>query len=498
MSADGSIQYVCEYGGRIWKSADSGASWSEVRPAGDANRNWSCICCDADGSVMVAGIDNGRLYLSTDGGGSCTEVTPAGSVNKKWRAVRCDSDGSVIIAVVHGGRAYKSINTGGSWTELTPAGAVDKYWLGAACDADGSVMQLSYGVSGANNYLSTNTGGSWAAPSMTMYQGGACACDSDGSVLLYTDSAAGYGGVNVSVDGGASFARYAKEYAVCGACDADGSFLIFGCCPGGLWESTDSGGTWTQATPPGTGSVENWRTVACDADGTVRLAGVYGGRLYVYTAMQYVTLRTLEFPAALNPITLVPGSVSVALPTLTFPAVINPIALDVGGRTIRILSPRGTLDTPEIIIDTTPEIDWAFTRTQGAYYLTIFDETDQIPVYDSGRVADAGRTHTVATALTPGHTYSVQVKCEDTLGEVFTSDERAWFHVNDATVDAPTLDPQSDTDQRTPVTLTWTAPATNDGDALTYEVEVTYPNGQTVTYAVGADTSLYMGYLPYE
>jgi hypothetical protein len=56
-------------GGRLYRSTDTGANWSEVQPAGDANKAWFGCSVDDDGSVMLAGTDGGgRLYRYLPGG----------------------------------------------------------------------------------------------------------------------------------------------------------------------------------------------------------------------------------------------------------------------------------------------------------------------------------------------------------------------------------------------------------------------------------------------
>ena len=61
MSDDGSV-IIAGNSQRLYLSTNSGANWSEVRPAGDADKNWRTSAMSDDGSVIIAG-NSLRLYL---------------------------------------------------------------------------------------------------------------------------------------------------------------------------------------------------------------------------------------------------------------------------------------------------------------------------------------------------------------------------------------------------------------------------------------------------
>jgi len=52
-------------------------TWTERQPAGDANMAWHCVSSDADGSHLIAAVYSGRLYTSSDSGANWTERRPA-------------------------------------------------------------------------------------------------------------------------------------------------------------------------------------------------------------------------------------------------------------------------------------------------------------------------------------------------------------------------------------------------------------------------------------
>lgn len=168
-----------------------------------------------------------------------------------------------------------------------------------------------------------------------------------------------------------------------------------------------------------------------------------------------------------------------------------------GATGVKITSHEGTLADPTLETDTTPLIEWSFERTQQSFNLSIVDESDQSVDYSTGWTASATKSHTVGSALTPGKTYSIQVQVKDAQqAHVYSSDKRAYIHVNDAAVAAPVLTAEADTDSLTSVTLAWTGSVITDGDALTYELELTGVTTQARTFNASSATSLEVGRLP--
>lgn len=167
---------------------------------------------------------------------------------------------------------------------------------------------------------------------------------------------------------------------------------------------------------------------------------------------------------------------------------------------VKITSHQGSYDVPEVISDTTPTVTWTFPRAQNAYNVSFYELDSERIVATSGVVTSSDVTFTLSTPLTEGRTYSIQVQVQDATTSLwYACDERAWVHVNNATLPAPVLTAEADTDSHTAVTLEWAAPATTDGDTHTYTLSVTYtPDGGsavTSTYEDVDTTSRYMGYL---
>lgn len=235
--------FVSAVGGRLYLSTDFCASWNEVQPAGNVDRNWSSLAMSDDGQFIIACIYssvNGRIWKSINGGLNWSELQPAGNVNRAWSSVCCSSDGRYLIASIFNGRIYRSANFGVNWAEIKPEGAfTNSYWSSTAIDDDGTVNLAGDGVANPHwfAFFSTDGAVTWAqAP------GGGIAA-----------------GAWYSVD-----------------CDSDGSFMVVAGSSGGagrrIWRTQNSGVNWDEVRPDGNNNY-NWRKVACSSNGQYLIAG---------------------------------------------------------------------------------------------------------------------------------------------------------------------------------------------------------------------------------
>ena len=207
-SADGSKLVAAVYGGQIYTSTDSGASWT----ARESHRAWISVASSADGNKLVAVANLGQIYTSTDGGVSWT----ARDSVRNWFSVASSADGTKLVAAVYGGQIHTSTDSGASWT----AQGSNRQWQSVTSSADGS--QLAAAVYGGQIYTSTDSGASWTTrASNRSWQ--SVASSADGSKLV----AAVWGGqIHTSTDGGASWtARESERWWVSVTSSADGSKL---------------------------------------------------------------------------------------------------------------------------------------------------------------------------------------------------------------------------------------------------------------------------------
>ncbi len=282
--ADGSFLVASVYNGRLYTSSDSGANWTERRPAGDVNRYWF-VDVDADGSNIIAASENGRLYTSSDSGANWTERQPAGNANKSWTDVASDDDGSHLIAIVGGGRMYTSSDSGANWTERQPGGDADLDWNRVDSDSDGSHLIAS--IFNGRLYTSSDGGVNWTErqpAGNTDRAWNAIASDGDGSLLvaaiyngrLYTSSDSGntWNERTVSLSGDDTWSGAAAS--------SDGSRLVVHTLDTGseFYTSFDSGATWIARSPVGA-SGDPLQRMAIDSDGSNFIAAHSSGRVYV-------------------------------------------------------------------------------------------------------------------------------------------------------------------------------------------------------------------------
>jgi hypothetical protein len=103
-------------GGRLYTSANSGSTWTERQPAGNVDHNWAIVASDGDGSHLLAisapysygdyVFTSGRVYSSVDSGATWTEQMPAGDADHEWWAGASDGSGASLIVGKNPGRLY--------------------------------------------------------------------------------------------------------------------------------------------------------------------------------------------------------------------------------------------------------------------------------------------------------------------------------------------------------------------------------------------------------
>ena len=271
-SADGIKLAATTYGGLIYVSTNSGATWSGK----DSGRIWSSIAASADGTKWVASVGytvnntaaTGYIYTSSDSGSTWTAHTGPGALG--WSSVASSADGTKLVAAAHVGYLYTSTTSGSSWT----ARVIDstRLWTCVASSADGT--KLVAGVSGGYLYTSTNSGTNWTQQTASGSRSWtALASSADGSRLV---AAASGDQIYISTDSGVTWTP--STPLVSGtwtgvASSADGSRLaaVYGSSstPGYIYCSTDGGDSWTQrANAPNT----SWSGIACSADGSKLVA----------------------------------------------------------------------------------------------------------------------------------------------------------------------------------------------------------------------------------
>jgi photosystem II stability/assembly factor-like uncharacterized protein len=295
MSADGSDIVAAVEDGRVYVSSDHGEHWNETRPTGDADQRWWALAMSADGEHLVAGIFNGGIYVadvSIGGEIDWSEADPAGDGSDHvWSSAALSSNGSFLIVGDNGGRLYSHTEASG-WAVVADSGEPgspvnsDQSWWALSTSADGTRILAS--PDDGFPYVSIDGGDTW----IESHPGGIADPNDWDASFISPDGArlvAGLwnGGLYVSdlTVGGetdwseAQVAFYDHDWVVASA-DSDGSHIFAGMAFGRLYQTSDSGTTWSE-TGPTVGIDQEWSSVSLSADGSDVAAAVFGGGLYI-------------------------------------------------------------------------------------------------------------------------------------------------------------------------------------------------------------------------
>jgi hypothetical protein len=183
-SADGKKLFAAMFGGQIYSSTNSGATWA---PTTAPIADWYAVGASTDGSKVVAGVGGsvtvpssvGSIYISSDSGKTWQKTS---SPINNWAYVACSADGTKIVGVVYEGRIFTSRDSGLTWvTTSAPVNA----WVGAASSADGTTL---VGIPNGNQvYISRDSGTNWTSSSILNGALWAAACSADGTRILVAD-----------------------------------------------------------------------------------------------------------------------------------------------------------------------------------------------------------------------------------------------------------------------------------------------------------------------
>lgn len=284
----------------------TGQSWA----IGDATaRNWWAVAASADGMKLVAATNgaigsstgnaplgsDGRIYTSADGGASWT-ARPQAAGSNTWSAVASSVDGTKLAAVGPGSQIWTSGDSGATWL----ASETPRFWTSISMSVDGSRMAAvveevpNGSPAGAGRiYLFTQTAGAafgvgvWT-PNATARNWRSITMSDDGSRLAavaHTDGGTPVESVYYSVNSGATWLQstqtFSNAYRI--RSSADGTRLVMAegypdAAPGRLWTSADSGASWTSRNSAAT--TRMYTSVDISADGSKMLAVQDGGQIH--------------------------------------------------------------------------------------------------------------------------------------------------------------------------------------------------------------------------
>jgi photosystem II stability/assembly factor-like uncharacterized protein len=153
-SSDGSIIVGAVYNSSIFRSIDSGTTWTEV-----TNSNpWTVMASSNNGQKIILGTENVGVYISSNAGSTWTN-----KLSGVIASVSSSGDGTTMFAYVSATNpnvVYKSIDSGVTWNTLTTFPTlVNKSFSRASSSFDGKI--LGVGVYNDFVYLSFDSGSTW-------------------------------------------------------------------------------------------------------------------------------------------------------------------------------------------------------------------------------------------------------------------------------------------------------------------------------------------------
>lgn len=166
---DASVIYVCSPGGGIWKSNDSGSTWSPLLEF--VNSSWMdvyYVCIDPQNpDVVYAGLSSGGVIKSSNAGASWSAT---GSGPTTSRKIRIHPNNSSIVFVAGSNGLWRSVNAGSTWTKVESSTKEDIEFH----PTDPNIMYAS--GSGGPSYVwrSIDNGLTWTGidSAAGMYRGG--------------------------------------------------------------------------------------------------------------------------------------------------------------------------------------------------------------------------------------------------------------------------------------------------------------------------------------
>ena len=146
-SDSGNIIYVSSggqgsgYNLHSYMSSNSGGNWNNLNlPYGNSNG----LACSSDGIIAYIVNDGGYIYKSTNTGVSWTAFTTMEI--KRWKAICCSSDGQTVSVCSYGDGIYRSINGGNNWDLID--NTLGRNYKSICCTRDGTTTFVAVNFGG--------------------------------------------------------------------------------------------------------------------------------------------------------------------------------------------------------------------------------------------------------------------------------------------------------------------------------------------------------------
>jgi photosystem II stability/assembly factor-like uncharacterized protein len=283
--------YAGTSGGGVFKSNDSGGTWSAVNTGLSSLYVLTLAIDPSAPATLYAGTSGGGVFKSSNGGGSWSAIN-VGLTAAYVGALAIDPSAPATLYAGTGDRGvFKSTDSGGTWTAINnglPTPYIDSLAINPAAPAT-----LYVGASGPEVFKSIDSGSTWgrtgAGPNDPWGYGStyALAIDPLAPDTLY--AATDYR-LFKSTDGGGSWTAVATDTGLSGpfvavAIDpANPNRLYAGARGRGVLESTDGGASWTAMNAGLANLFVN--ALAIDPSNPARLYAGTDGGVYEYLAVE--------------------------------------------------------------------------------------------------------------------------------------------------------------------------------------------------------------------
>lgn len=252
VSSTGQYQSACISDGStttsIYTSSDYGITWT-ARTVPEGGK-FDSISLSSTGLYQSSVVNAGRIYRSIDSGVTWTEPTTSISIgNQNWSSIAVSSTGAYQTAVVNNGRIWRSIDYGATWDaslSFTNSLVTDisRSWLSVAMSSSGQYQ--SAGLTNDAIWISSDYGASWkVATTTTLATWNSIAVSSTGQ---YQTSYTLSGEIFTSSNYGetfASIANYPSPNYTSVTISSSGRYQTIGANGGLLYFSKDFGQTWS-------------------------------------------------------------------------------------------------------------------------------------------------------------------------------------------------------------------------------------------------------------
>lgn len=232
----------------IYRSFDSGATWSEANtglPPGVARFVFSLA---ESGGVIFAGTARGGVFRSVDGGSTWSEANN-GLVGGDARTVRALTVSSgVIFAGTDGAGVYRSPDNGATWIEANAGLPQSAHELRSLTAGGGALFA---GTNGAGIYRSLDNGATWSQANSGLPEGNArfvYALTTSGVAVFAGTFASG---IYRSLDNGLTWSEASTGLPAFPrtiySLTTSGDAIFAGTNSPGVYKSLDNGATWIAA-----------------------------------------------------------------------------------------------------------------------------------------------------------------------------------------------------------------------------------------------------------